>query len=124
MNHDYTGHTPTASHDALDSLLYLKARSSVLDWISEEITGVYSDAPDFELCAEQLNAFVALIRAEIDVHGGPRPRYSTGNPVEVEVEGTRIVPDPDGGPDRLVRVPYVHACKPDGTVLGVDDATG
>lgn len=110
----------SAPHSPLDSLLYVYASASSLEWISEELAGVHGFQPDLDQCIEMLASFVGLIRSEVDLHGW-RNTYSTGDPVCVERQHRRVEPDPDGGPDQLVWVPYVHTCKPDGTVLGVDD---
>lgn len=111
-----------APHTPLDSLLYLDARSSVLDWIAEEVGGVNTDTPDLELCADLINSFVSLIQSELNVHGGRRSHYSTGNPVYVMRPHRQIEPDPDGRFDRLVWTEWKHACTPGGTVLGDHDA--
>ncbi|MBB0990932.1 hypothetical protein G6009_05545 [Dietzia sp. SLG510A3-30A2] len=110
----------SAPHSALDSLLYLYSSASSLEWVSEELGGVHGDEPDLEQCIDMLASFVALIRSEIDVHGW-RSNYSTGHPVHVERKHRRIEPGVDGKPDRLVWVPHVHTCKPDGTVIGDPD---
>lgn len=110
----------SAPHSPLDSLLYLYSSASSLEWISEELGGGHGDEPDLELCIDMLASFVSLIRAEIDVHGW-RNTYSTGHPVRVERQHRRIEPAFDSGPDQLVWVPYVHTCKPDGTVIGDPD---
>lgn len=110
-----------SNHTPLDSLLYLYSSASSLEWISEELGGVHGDDPDLEQCIDMLASFVSLMRAEIDVHGW-RNTYSTGYPVRVERKHRRIEPDPRGGFDQMVWVPYVHTCKPDGTVIGDPDA--
>lgn len=108
------------SHTPHDSLQFIYASASLLDWIAEEIAGINSDEPDIDLAIDALGSFQSLIRAEVDVHGW-RNTYSTGHPVHVERQHRQIEPDPDGGFDRLVWVPYIHTCKPDGTVIGDPD---
>lgn len=107
-------------HSPLDSLLYLYSSASSLEWISEELGGVHGDDPDLEQCIDMLASFVGLIRAEIEVHGW-RNTYSTGHPVRVERQHRQIEPDPRGGFDRMVWVPYIHTCTPGGTVIGDPD---
>lgn len=81
------GHVP-AQHTPLDSLLYIEASTSILDWISEELGGVHSDEPDLELVIEHLDSFHKLIRDELRVHGR-RARYSVGHLYTLARRGDR-----------------------------------
>lgn len=111
----------SAPYSPHDTLLYIDSSMSSLEWIAEELAGVHGLQPDLEQCIDMLGSFVGLVRAEVAVHGRGS-HYSTGHPVHVERQHRQIEPDPEGGPDRLVWVPYVHTCKPDGTVIGDPDA--
>lgn len=110
----------TAPHTPHDSLQFIYASASLLDWISEEIAGINSDEPDVDRAVDALASFQALIRAEIDLHGWTG-YYSTGHPVLVDQRHRQIEPDPNGGPDRIVWTTYRHTGTPDGKVMGVRD---
>lgn len=111
------------SHTPLDSLMFLNSASPLLDWCTEELDGIYSDEPDLEAVSSLLHAFTQMIRSELEIHGGWRTHYSTGNPVRVLEEKHGIEPDPDGGPDRIVLQQFVRTGYPDGTLDHPDTRT-
>lgn len=104
------------THTPLDSLLFLQSASSLLSWCDEEVSGINGDEPDLEAVGSALFTFQQQLRAELEAHGGWRPRYSTGHPVHVGYEKPGIEPDPDGGPDRIVIQKYVRTGYPDGSL--------
>lgn len=110
-----------APHTPLDSLTYVNASASVLEWVTEELDGAHGDEPDLDVCISMLTAFASLIRAETRLHGRSS-HYSTGAPVYVDKRRRRIEPDPDGGPDRIAWFTCRHVCPPTGTASGVGDA--
>lgn len=112
---------PRAAHTPLDSLTYLDASSSVLEWVAEELDGAHSDEPDLDVCVSMLTAFVTQIRAEAAIQGRSS-HYSTGAPVHVDQRRRRIEPDPYGGPGRIVWFTCRHVCPPASTAREVDDA--
>lgn len=108
------------NHTPHDSLQFLHASASLLDWVCEEITGFNSDEPDVDLAVDAIASFQALIRHEINLHGWTGT-YTTGHPVTVDRRHRQIEPDADGGPDQIVWTTYRHTCTPDGKVMGAND---
>lgn len=112
---------PGALHTPLDSLTYIEASASALDWVTEELDGAHGDEPDLDVCISMLTAFRALLQTEAAVHGRGS-HYSTGRPVYVDQRRRRIEPGHDGGPDQIVWSTCRRVCPPYEIAPEADDA--
>lgn len=115
-----TDQRPRAPHTPLDSLTYVNASASALEWVTEELDGAHGDEPDVDVCISMLTAFASLIRAETRLHGRSS-HYSTGAPVYVDERRRRIETGHDGEPDQIVWFTCRRVCPPHEIAPEVDD---